>query len=121
MSETVVVLGASNKKERYSYKAMINLIKAGHKVIPVHPKLKEIEGVKVINNLSDIKEKVDTITIYVGSDKLKQLIPQIIALKPGRIISNPGTETQELKEAAQEAGINYEETCTLVLLATGQF
>ena len=45
--ETVVVLGASPKGERYSNQAVLALVGHGHRVIPVHPLLKEIAGVGV--------------------------------------------------------------------------
>ena len=46
-SESVVILGASNKPERYAYKAFVTLLKYGHEPIPVHPDVSEIEGVPV--------------------------------------------------------------------------
>jgi hypothetical protein len=46
---------------------------------------------------------------------------EIIALKPERIISNPGSETDIMAKKARDAGILYMEACTLVLLSTGDF
>ena len=37
----VIVLGASNKPDRFSYKAVDQLLQAGHTVFPVHPIIKE--------------------------------------------------------------------------------
>lgn len=121
MSETVVVLGASNKEDRYSYKAMILLQEHGHKVIPVHPKLEEIEGVKVVNDLSNIKELVDTFTVYLAPERSAKIIDKIIALNPKRVITNPGTESKEIDEACAKVGIEVVKACTLVLLRTNQF
>lgn len=121
MSETVVVLGASNKKDRYSYKAMMLLQEHGHSVIPVHPKLEEIEGVKVVNDLSDIKEVVDTVTVYLAPERSAKLIDKIIALKPKRVFTNPGTESKEIDEACAKTGIEVVKACTLVMLRTGQY
>ncbi len=120
-SERVVVLGASNKPDRYSYKAIVDLTKNGHEVIPVNPGLDIINGIKVTSNLNDVEGPVDTITLYLGPERLKPLIDDIIRLKPNRIISNPGTETPQLKEAAEANQIPYVEACTLVMLATNQF
>jgi len=119
--ERVVVLGASHKPERYSYKAIQALLNSGHEVIPVHPSLKEIQGLKVINKLEDIKDKVDTVTLYVGPDRQEQMVDGILALKPKRIIANPGAESDVMSKAADKNKIEYVEACTLVLLATGQF
>ena len=119
--ERVVVLGASNKPERYSYKAVESLKSRGHEVMPVNPALKEVLGIKAVNRLGDIKGRVDTVTLYVGPERLRPMIGAVIKLKPGRIIANPGTETPEMKEAAGKAGVEYIEACTLVMLSTGQF
>lgn len=121
MSETVVVLGASNKQGRYSYKAMMLLNEHGHKVIPVHPKLEEIEGVKVFNDLTDIKEAIDTVTVYLAPERSTKIIDKIIALNPKRVITNPGTESKQIDEACAKAGIEVVKACTLVLLRTGQY
>ncbi|MCL2705098.1 MAG: CoA-binding protein [Spirochaetaceae bacterium] len=119
--KTVVVLGASNNPERYSYKALKMLTEHGYKTIPVHPQLKDIDGVEVKSNLKDISEDVYTLTLYVGPEKVVSLIPDIVKLKPQRVILNPGTESEELKEALAKASIPYTEACTLILLKTGQF
>ena len=45
--ETVAVVGASPKPDRYSNKA-VNLLKVnGYNVIPVHPAVKEVNGIAV--------------------------------------------------------------------------
>jgi predicted CoA-binding protein len=121
MQETTVVLGASDKADRYSYKAVKLLEEQGHKVIPVHPTLKNIEGLAVTNNLSAIKEQVDTLTLYVGAAASSTMQAEILALKPKRIIMNPGAENPELAKAAHAQGLEVLEACTLVMLKTGQF
>ena len=65
--------------------------------------------------------KIDTVTLYVGPDRQATMIPAIIALKPRRIIFNPGTENPEFIKQAQLSGIDAEIACTLVLLATGNY
>jgi hypothetical protein len=119
--ERVAVLGASKKSDRYSYKALLMLKEHGHNVIPVHLVLEEIEGIPVKARLKDINEPVDTLTIYVGPGRIKDIIPDIIELNPKRVILNPGTESEELINELKNNKINYIEACTLVLLSTGQF
>jgi len=53
----VAVVGASNKPERYSYKAIERLKANGHTVFPVHPKLTEVQGIRVYSSLDQILEK----------------------------------------------------------------
>jgi uncharacterized protein len=119
--KTVVVLGASRNPERYSNRAVKMLKEQGYHTIPVNPVCDEIEGLKVVSNLTLIEEKVYALSIYLSPKKIKPLIESIISLKPERVIFNPGSESVEIEERLQESGIFYEEACTLVLLSTGQF
>jgi predicted CoA-binding protein len=119
--ERVVIVGASDNPERYSHRALQLLRKHGHEVLPVHPRLAEIEGIPVVADVSLISGPVDTVTMYVGAAISAGLQEKLIALKPGRVIFNPGAENASLADALQKAGIASEDACTLVLLNTGQF
>lgn len=119
--QRVVVLGASPKPERYSNQAVKLLREHGHTVIPVHPAASEIQGLDVVPQLSAIKPPVDTLTLYLSPAQSSTLHDDMLALKPGRVIFNPGTENPSLQAALNAADIHTEEACTLVLLNTGQF
>lgn len=119
--QTVVVLGASDKAHRYSYKAIKLLQQHGHKIIPVHPKLTTLDGLSVIEKLADIQEPVDTITLYIGSDRSKVLVDEVIALKPKRVIFNPGSESDLLVQKLSQAGIPFIHDCTIIMLESNQF
>ena len=120
-NETVVVLGASPKPERYSNQAVRALVEHGHRVIPVHPLLKKIAGVPVVSALSGVKVPVNTLTLYVGPEQGKELLKDMISLGPDRVIMNPGTESDELEEELNAKGIAVLRACTLVMLRTDQF
>lgn len=117
----VVVLGASSKPDRTSHTAVQMLLEYGHQAIPVHPKEKEISNLQVRSDLSEIKEEVDTLSVYVNPEISSELVDKILKLKPKRVIFNPGSENPSLKEKLESEGIQCEEACTLVLLRTQQF
>jgi len=119
--QNVVVLGASPKEERYSNKAIRELLKHNHNVYPVHPLCTEIHGQTCYSKLDDIPCQVDTLTLYVGKERSTSLMAQIIALKPNRIIMNPGAENEMLEVDARTHNIEIIRGCTLVMLNTGQF
>ncbi len=119
--EKVAVVGASPLEDRYSHKAMKMLMEYGHDPIPVVPKHKEILGKTVTHRLADVGEELDTVTLYVGPARQGQIIEDIIAKRPGRVIFNPGTENPEAYEKLKAAGIDYSEACTLVMLRTNQY
>ena len=122
MSEFVVgVIGASPKVSRYSNKAIRLLKHHGYKVIPINSAYDKIEGISVVHELLAVKEKIDTLTMYVGPRHSAAMIDDIILSRPRRVILNPGTESDLLTNSLLPHGIIVQEACTLVLLNTGQF
>jgi len=119
--ETVAILGASPKPDRYAYKAFRMLRDHGHRAIPINPAFEEILGEKCYPKIADAPQPLDTVTMYLGEARSNPLIDEIIAAKPRRIIMNPGAENPALAAQAEEAGIEVVEGCTLVMLQTGQF
>ena len=120
-SLTVAVLGASDRPDRYSCKAVQMLIDYGHKVYPVSTREISLPGLTVCSSVAEVPKPVHTITLYVNPKVLETLADDIIALGPERIIFNPGTEHPDLERRFREVGIRVVEACTLVLLRSGQF
>ncbi len=120
-ANTVAVVGASEKPNRYSNRALRMLVSHGFKPIPVSRAGKDILGQKGYASLTDVPDRVDTVTMYVSPDKQAPVIRDILAIRPRRVIFNPGAENPDAAAVLQQHGISVEEACTLVLLATGQF
>ncbi len=111
-----LIIGASNNPDRYSYKAAHKLTENGFEIIPYGVKSGEVAGVKILNDW-DPSWDVDTVTMYINSTIQKEYYDRIIALKPRRVIFNPGTENPEFYPILKKHNIMYEEACTLVLLS----
>jgi hypothetical protein len=120
-AETVAVLGASPKPDRYAYQALQLLHEYGHRTLLVNPAFDEILGEKCYPQISDAPGPIDTVTLYLGESRSNPLIDEIIGAKPRRIIMNPDAENSALAAKAEEAGIEVIEGCTLVMLQTGHF
>lgn len=119
--KNVVVLGASPNPDRYAYLALQTLQEHGHRAIPVNPAFREILGMPCSASIGDVREPIDTVTMYVGPARSTPLISEIVNAKPRRIIFNPGAENDQLATAAEAEGIEVVHACTLVMLKTGQF
>lgn len=117
----VVILGASENPDRFAYKAMELLIQKKHEVILVNPKLKKVNQALVLADLDQVKEQVNTLTMYVNAKISSEIIQKIINLNPARIIFNPGAENSEIEPRLKQAGIQIVNACTLVMLNTGKF
>lgn len=117
---TVLVLGASTNPDRYAYKAIVKLLNHGHKVFGIGNKPGTVRSVQFIKP-EDLNEPVHTVTLYLGPQNQKPYYDFVLSLKPERIIFNPGTENNELKTLAENAGIRCVTNCTLVMLDAGIF
>jgi len=101
--------------------AQRDLMARGYRVIPVHPKVREIEGIPVVPSLRVITDPVHTLTLYLGAARSQELIADILRLNPRRVIFNPGSESPELEERLHHHQIPTVQGCTLVMLRTRQF
>lgn len=117
----VAVLGASSNPIRYSFRAVQMLAEKGYNVYPVHPSAKDVDGIACYPSLGDIRDPIDTITVYLSPPRSTPVVDDIVRAAPRRVILNPGAENDELQRKCEEAGIQVQRACTLVMLHTGQF
>ncbi|MGI5974491.1 MAG: CoA-binding protein [Paludibacter sp.] len=115
-----LIIGASSNPERYAYKAAESLLKHGHEI--------ELLGLRpdtVFNQTIHTEQiqfsDIDTVTLYVGPKNQPMYYDHVIAVKPKRVIFNPGTENPEFQDLLRKNNIAFEESCTLVLLSTNQY
>ena len=121
-SAIIAILGISDNEDRYSYKAYKKLLENGYRnLIGITPKPISLPSIETVKTIEDIKKPIHTLTIYLGKDKLNDLIEPIIQLSPERIIFNPETENEKLIKKATSHNIEIIRGCTLVLLSTDQF
>jgi predicted CoA-binding protein len=119
-NKTVLVLGASTNPDRFAFKAINKLLDFGHHVIGVGNRPGVVRSVEFVQP-EHVTGKIHTITLYLRPANQKTYYDFILALKPERIIFNPGTENDELISLAQKQGIQCVRNCTLVMLDAGIF
>ena len=120
MKKKTLVIGASEKPERYSNKAIKALRNHDHPVVALAPRAGRVDDVVFTTEMEGIAD-IDTVTMYVGPQNQSGYIDFILGLKPQRVIFNPGTENEPFAYKLQENGIQPEIACTLVLLSLGEY
>ncbi|OYX23989.1 MAG: CoA-binding protein [Flavobacteriales bacterium 32-35-8] len=120
MNKKTLVIGASLNPSRYSNFVIQKLIAHGHEVVAIGKKPGEIAGVNIDTEQLFYKD-LDTVTLYINPENQKAFYDYIVALKPNRVIFNPGTENPEFYRILKENEISFEEACSLVLLSTNQY
>mgnify|MGYP002633717497 CR=1 FL=1 len=121
MTLTVAIIGASQKPQRYAYKTQALLMEKKHTVFPVSANGLDILGVQGYASIRDIRQPIDTVTLYLNAGRHEQIKEEILQARPRRIIFNPGTESAMLVQFYQARGIETLEACTLIMLSSGCF
>src|SRR5882724_2774661 len=113
---TVAILGASADRSKFGNKAVRAFLARGHTVFPVNPKGGEVEGLSVYKSLAEIPHdvKLDRISVYLPPAVGLKTLPEIAARGCYELWLNPGSESDELVEAAESKGLNVIQACSLV-------
>lgn len=121
MEKTTLVLGASPKKDRFSYEAVRTLQSNNIPVIAVGRREADLGDIMIREGQPGDLGKVHTIALYLSAKNQKEYYSYILSLKPERIIFNPGTTNPDLAEMAIKKGISVINDCMLVMLKKGIF
>ncbi|MCA0354142.1 MAG: CoA-binding protein [Chloroflexi bacterium] len=105
-SKTIAVVGLSNKPDRASYGVAEYMQRAGYKIIPVNPVLKEpVLGEQPVASLSDIKEPIDIVDIFRRAEDVPPVVEEAIAVGAKAIWMQLGIVNHEAAAAAEAAGL----------------
>lgn len=77
-------------------------------------------GIQIKRNLENL-QTINTITLYMNQMRQQPFYDALLALRPERVIFNPGTENPEFRRLLEDNGVEAIEACTLVMLATGTY
>jgi predicted CoA-binding protein len=113
---TIAILGASTDRSKFCNKAVRAFVARGYTVYPVNPKATEIEGLTAYPSLAAIPSdvKLDRISVYLPPPIGLKMVPEIAARGCDELWLNPGSESDELVTAAEKAGLNVIQACSIV-------
>ncbi len=115
------VIGVTPNQNRYAYIATSRLQGYQYPVIPLGFRSGTVGDSPIITDWPDHIDNLKIVTLYIGPHRQPEFYDYIIRLQPQKVIFNPGTENPEFYGKLKQAGIQYEEACTLVLLSTDSF
>jgi predicted CoA-binding protein len=113
---SVAVIGASRDRRKYGNKALRAYVENGYTVYPINPKEESIEGLKAYSSIDKIEGPIDFVSLYVPPAVGLQSLPAIAAKKPKELWLNPGSESDELIEAAADLHVRTIVACSIVTL-----
>lgn len=113
---SVAVIGASHDRRKYGNKAVRAYVESGYTVFPINPKEATIEGLTAYPSVKEIPSPVDFVSLYVPPAVGLKLLPEIAALEPRELWLNPGSESDDLIEAAADLRLRTVVACSIVAL-----
>lgn len=112
---TCAVIGANDKRDRYSNKSFRAHAASGYDVYAVNPRGGEVEGTPCYKSIADTPvDHFDRVTMYVGPAIGIHLLEEIAAKGCEELWLNPGTSSPELVVKAKALGLNPVEGCSIV-------
>ncbi len=113
--KTIVIIGASPKKERYSNKAIRAYKSQGWTVFAVNPKYagQRIEGVLCHASVAELPETPKYAGLYVRPEIGIKIIPEIAKKGIKHVYVNPGTESPELLDLGKKLGLDMIVACAI--------
>ena len=105
-SETVAVVGLSDKPDRISYMVSEAMQKKGYTIIPVNPNADTILGQKSYAKLSDIPFPVDIVNVFRRSEHTPEVAEEAAAIKARTLWLQLGISNDKAAEIAAAAGLN---------------
>lgn len=115
MSElSVAIIGASQDRRKYGNKAVRAYHDNGYRVYPINPNEEEVEGLRAYPSIEAVPDEVDYVSLYVPPAVGIKLLPAIAAKSPKELWLNPGSESDELVEAAADLHLRTILACSIV-------
>lgn len=108
------MIGASNDRSKFGNKAVRAYLQQGYRVFPVNPKEAEIEGLPAFAGIGAVPERPNLISVYLPPPVLLKVLPEIAAKGCDELWLNPGTESDEVLEAARKLGLNVIQACSIL-------
>lgn len=104
-TESIAVVGMSNKVHRPSYFVGKYLLDHGYTVYPVNPMFDEVLGVRSYPTLEDIPGTVDMVDCFRRADQMVELAQSAIAIKAKVLWMQLGVINDDARVLAENAGL----------------
>ena len=115
-ARVIAVLGIKPESRRQldAHQIPLYLQKVGYEIVPVPTRyvdVSEILGVPVSRRLTEIRPKIDVLSVFVKPEDFAGLIGDVIAVRPAVVWFQSGLLRPSLAQSLAEAGIPVAEDC----------
>lgn len=75
--KNIALIGVSSDKQKFGNVILRELVKKGYTLFPVHPSLKEVEGIHCIPDVRSLPEEVTNLILIVNPAVTDQIVSQL--------------------------------------------
>jgi hypothetical protein len=104
-AHTIAVVGLSNKKWRASYGVSEYMQRAGYRIIPVNPELREVLGERSYPDVDSVPEPIDIVNIFRRSELVPEIVDAAIRVGAKAVWMQEGVVHEEAASRARAAGL----------------
>jgi predicted CoA-binding protein len=104
-SETIAVVGLSDKPGRDSFRVSAYMQRQGYGIVPVNPQVLEVLGQKAYASLRDVPVHLDIVNVFRRPEAVPEIVEEAITVGAKAIWLQLGIVHQEAANAARRAGL----------------
>jgi len=112
--KSIAIIGASANPEKFGNKAVRAFVQQGWTVYPINPKEPVIEGLQAYKSVREIPGAVDEASVYLAPHLVPAVLQEIAAKGIKKVWLNPGTESENALDRAEELGLEAVVACSIV-------
>jgi len=104
-ARTIAVVGLSNKRWRPSYGVSEYMQRAGYRIIPVNPELREVLGEQSYPDVDSVPEPIDIVNVFRRSELAPEIVEAAIRVGAKAVWMQEGVVNEEAAARARAAGL----------------
>ena len=112
--KVVAVIGASNDRHKFGYRAVRAFKRQGYTVIPINPNESQVDGDKAYRSVLDVPGTIDMATVYVQAEPGMQVMEQLAQKGVSEVWLNPGADDDRVVARAKTLGLNVIQACSII-------
>jgi predicted CoA-binding protein len=121
VAKVVAVIGASTNRRKFGNRAVRAFREQGYTVIPIHPREREVEGLKAYASVLDVPGPIDMASFYVSPEVGEQVIEEVARKRIPEVWLNPGAESDALIARARALAIRPVVACSIVAIGENPY
>ena len=111
----IAVVGLSDDPSRASYGVAAYLRSVGKEIIPVNPNYATVMGIKSYPSLEAVPGPIDVVDVFRRPEHCAEVVRSAVAVKAKGVWLQSGIVSDEARQIARRAGIDYvEDRCLKV-------